>query len=154
MEAWSFIHIPFIHSQFLSFIHFSLPPLSVQILGQQITTTMRPLAPCAMLTVLRTSRIKLASTKIPRTLFCGSSRRRLKTSKRSWKRVCYTGSLKCVNSSHAEVNDLNMCKICSSVWVCFCWVPLSKCCYCLFWFVHMFKRLLCGYAHSTWKCRS
>ena len=60
---------------------------SVRTSALRTTTTTRPSAHCATPTAPRTSRTRPASTRTPRTHCCGSSRRRSRTSRRSWRKV-------------------------------------------------------------------
>ena len=71
--------------------------LRLRTLGQQITITMKPLALCGTLTERRTSRTKLVSTRIRRMLFSGSSRRKSRCSRNSWKMAVVSMATPCLD---------------------------------------------------------
>ena len=71
--------------------------LRLRTLGQQITITMKPLALCGTLTERRTSRTKLVSTRTRRMLFSGSSRRKLRCSRNSWKMAVVSMANPCLD---------------------------------------------------------
>ena len=66
-------------------------------LGQQITTTMKPLALYGTLTERRTSRTRLVSTRIRRMRFSGSSRRKSRCSRNSWKMAVVSMANPCLD---------------------------------------------------------
>ena len=71
--------------------------LRLRTLGQQITITMKPLALYGTLTERRTSRTKLVSTRIRRMLFSGSSRRKSRCSRNSWKMAVVSMANPCLD---------------------------------------------------------
>ncbi len=84
-----------------NFVIYNVPIIFFRLLtlGQQITITMRQSVPCVMQTGPRTSRIKLVSMNILKTLSSGNSKKKLK---------CLNNNLKMVEVKKTTVEHFNI----------------------------------------------